>query len=69
MQPAGGLRFIRTSRHIRTMRSIHKSTTEGRDGWPRLQDTERQGRELARLRARRAFEGQRRGRRRSLVWP
>jgi len=64
MQRASGLECIRTSRHIRTMRSIHKSTMEGLDGWPRLRETEHQRRELARLRARRSYE-----QRRSLVWP
>ena len=53
MSGFGALWRIRTRRHIRTMRSIHTITGPGRDTWPRVQETERQSREEARLQTRR----------------
>ena len=53
MNGFGTLWRIRTRRHIRTMRSIQTVIGPGRDMWPRVQETERQSREEARLQARR----------------
>lgn len=51
------------------MRSIAKSTAEGRSLWPRVQESERQAREMARLRVRQDLRRHRSAGRRPHVWP
>jgi len=69
MSGLGALWQIRTCKHIRTMRSIAKSTAEGQALWPRVQETERQTREMARLCIRQDLHRGRSAGRRLLVWP
>jgi hypothetical protein len=68
MNGFGTMWRIPTHKHIRTMRSISKSTTEGRSLWPRLQETEHRQREVKRLRARRQFHERRAACRTPLRW-
>jgi hypothetical protein len=60
MSGLGALWHIRTRKHIRTRRSIRTSTGSGRALWPRLQETERQSREVERLQARQRLHERRR---------
>ncbi len=53
MIPIPTSQTMRTSRHIRTMRSIPTNTGPARERWPRLRQTEQIQREYYRLQQRR----------------
>ncbi len=69
MNSFGTLWRIRTSKHIRTQRSIPSSTGSAQAVWPRLRESESQQLEAERLEARRRLHEHRRACGASLLWP
>ncbi len=55
MIPISTSQTLRTSRHIRTMRSIPTNTGSAQDRWPRLQQTEQIKHAYRRLKKERFF--------------